>query len=235
MSIKFKLTCESCRRNVEHKATAEQYQKLLQKLRCTFPCPCCSTMIQVEMMAEGLSYSTIMPTSGVAREVSDQSGNRRTSDTAFRETSFPVAETEKTPFSIPADASLNGPVSHVPFLPIGNAPVRKFKGSVLQQFFHWYNTQSMLVQCVVLSPLLILLVLLLLWDPNRDSAKPAISDSVVEEPKQSSKKSDAGANSHVDERVAAEASEEHQPPASHSAKDTVLGTATDTASSNENP
>ncbi len=241
MSIKFKLTCESCRRKVEHTATAEQYQKLLQKLRCTFPCPCCSTVIQVEMMAEGLSYSTVMPTSGVStsnavRDGADLSGSPRTSESAFGKTVFPIPEPDKKTFAVAAEDSFDGPVSHVPFLAISGDAPRKFKGSVSKRFFQWYSKQPMLVQCGVLSPLLMLLVLLVLWEPNGKSTKPAIAKPEVKAPKQQLEKSDSAANSQPDERTAAESSGKTQPsPATDDTSDTPSGIPTAPASSNKNP
>ena len=90
-------------------------------------------------MAEGLSYSTILPTADPDRDDSAPAGNTRTSESALRESDFVVVEPHNRPFSVAAEDSINGPVSHVPFLPIGGDARRKSQGSVLQRFFQWYN------------------------------------------------------------------------------------------------
>lgn len=132
-------------------------------------------------MGEGLSYSTLMPPSGAAHENSDLPLKPRAPESPLLRTDFPVGESNKTPFSVPAEDSIDGPVSHVPFLPLDGEMPGKPRGSVTQRFFQWYNKQPMLIQWVVLSPLLMLLILLVLWKPNRDAASPAIAVPAVEE------------------------------------------------------
>jgi hypothetical protein len=176
--MKFKLTCEYCRRQIEYKATVEQSQELLQRLQFVFPCPRCVTPIQVRMMADGLSFSTMMPGAEPARQATEQPEMSKKSDKPSPLPNFPLVAPDDHPFHVPNPES--GSAVHVPFQQIrGDAP-RKFRGSAIQRFFHWYNNLPLAAQWVVLSPLLLLLVLLLMWDPSGESATKASSTTSAE-------------------------------------------------------
>ena len=147
------------------------------------------------MIGGGLSYSTVTSASGAGRVDSEPSGPPDSPHRALEMQAPPVADSFAKPFTATPEDSMTGPASHVPFLPIGEDVPRKLKGSVTQQFFQWYNKQPMLVQWLILSPMLILLVLLLQWDPNGVSDAPNADAPKAEEKSRHEQKSDSAEKS----------------------------------------